>query len=147
MAQASATKLRKEAMIFSQREAMPRKRLTLWKKHSTRRRSLQKRPVDRLGPAAGGFCLICAVASGSQGCRDEVAQVIGVGDDMRDALQPFDQAAHLRTVAPGLGRELEPDGPAERIGSGVDLGGQPAARASDGACVTPLFERSRQRDP
>ena len=56
---------------------------------------------------------------------------------MTDPLQPLDQAARLRAVAPVPGRDLEPDGQAERIDGGVDLGGQPTARASDGTSFKP----------
>jgi len=90
---------------------------------------LVKCPVDGLGPAARRVLLdlrSCVQLGG-----DEAAQVIGivggVGDDMADPLQPLDQTARLRAVAPVPGRDLEPDGQAERIDGGVDLGRQPAA--------------------
>lgn len=74
---------------------------------------------------------------------DEVAQVIGVvggiGDDMADALQPLDQTACLRAVAPLPWRDRNPDRQTERIDGGVDLRRKAAFRASDSGSLKPPF--------
>ena len=92
-------------------------------------------PVDGFGLAAGWVLLDLGGAPKRAG--DEFAQMIGViggvGDDVANALQPLDQPARLRAVTPLPGGDLEPDRQSERIDSGVDLGGQTASGASDGA--------------
>lgn len=83
------------------------------------------------------------VCGGAEGFGDEVAQVIGVvcgvRDDMADAIQPLDQTARLRAVAPLPRRDRDPDRQTERIDGGVDLRRQAAFRASDSGSLKPPF--------
>ena len=74
---------------------------------------------------------------------DEPAQVVGViggiSDDMADALQPLDQAACLRAVAPLSWRDLKADRQAEGVDGGMDLRRQSAFGSSDGVSFKPPF--------
>ena len=74
---------------------------------------------------------------------NEQAEMIRVAsrvrDDMTNAIQPLDQAARLRAVAPPPGRDRDPDRQAESIDGGVDLCGRSPLRASDTGSVKPPF--------
>jgi hypothetical protein len=68
-----------------------------------------------------------------------VGVIGGVGDDVSNALEPFEQAARLRTVAPVSGRDLEAQRQPEGVDCGVDLGGQPASGPADRVSFRPPF--------
>ena len=68
-----------------------------------------------------------------------VGVVAGVRDHMPHALQPGDQPLGLRPVAPMARGDLEPDRQAKSIDSGMDLGRQPPARATDRVSFSPPF--------
>lgn len=94
---------------------------------------LVERPVDGLGPAARRVLLDLGRCTDVVG--DEGAQVVGVvggvGDDVADAIEPFEQAAGLWAAAPMSRRDLEAQRQTEGVDRGVDLGGQPASGATD----------------
>lgn len=102
---------------------------------------LVERPVDGLCPASRWVLLDLRRRPEVGG--DERSQVIGVvggvGDDVADAVEPLEQFARLRAVAPVPGRDLEAQRQPERVNGHVDLGGQPAPRPSDRESFKPPF--------
>jgi len=72
---------------------------------------LVERPVDGLVAAAGRVLL--DLGRRAQFLGDDQAQVVGIvggiGDDVTDARQPFDQATRLRAVAPVARCDRDPD--------------------------------------
>ena len=102
---------------------------------------LVEHPVDGFGSTA---CRVPLDPSRrAEVVGDEGAQVIGVAggvcDDMVDAVESFEQAARLGTVAPVSGCDLEAQRQPESIDGGVDLGGQPASGPADCVSLRPPF--------
>ena len=76
-------------------------------------------------------------------CGDEVDQghgvVASIGDEVPARRKAFDQSRGERLVGRLSGREHDPDGQTTPVHKGMDLGGQPSARAANGVIRTPLF--------
>lgn len=102
---------------------------------------LVEHPVDRISRAPRRVLL--DVSGRAQALSNKRAQMIGVvgsvRDDMVDGVEPIDQTARLRTIAPLPGRDRDPDRKAERIHGGMYLRGQAALRASDTGSFKPPF--------
>lgn len=92
--------------------------------------------IERVSQAACGVLL--DLGAGAEIIADEATQAIGivcsVRDDVANAMQPLDEAACLRTVAPLAGRDRYAQWQAERIDGGMD----PSLRS----IVRPPLERS-----
>ncbi len=98
-------------------------------------------PIDRM--AGDTSWVLLDVGDGVEVFGDESAQTIrivgGVGNHMADAVEPFEQVARLRTIAPLPRRDEDTDRQPQGIYGGMYFGGQAAFGSPDPASFKPPF--------